>query len=109
LLEDLYGRLTKAQSRVARLLGSDWACPARVRGAHSLRAGFPLGARVVAVCDSFDAMTTERPYREPVTETEAIEELRRCSGAQFDPMVVEAFCRVIARERLDLGEFHSRA
>jgi HD-GYP domain-containing protein (c-di-GMP phosphodiesterase class II) len=58
----------------------------------------PLGARVVAVCDAFDAMTTERPYRELLPEAEAIEELRRCAGTQFDPMVVDAFCRVIARE-----------
>jgi two-component system, cell cycle response regulator len=59
----------------------------------------PLGARVVAVCDAFDAMTTERPYREPITEEEALEELRRCAGAQFDPAVVAAFCAVITRER----------
>jgi two-component system cell cycle response regulator len=64
----------------------------------------PLGARVVAVCDAFDAMTTERPYREPVSEADAIGELRRCAGTQFDPMVVEAFCRVIARERPAHGE-----
>jgi two-component system, cell cycle response regulator len=64
----------------------------------------PLGARVVAVCDAFDAMTTERPYRETVTEADAIGELRRCAGTQFDPMVVEAFCRVIARERPAHGE-----
>jgi two-component system cell cycle response regulator len=58
----------------------------------------PLGARVVAVCDAFDAMTTDRPYRSLVPESEAIEELRRCAGTQFDPMVVEAFCRALARE-----------
>jgi diguanylate cyclase (GGDEF)-like protein len=58
----------------------------------------PLGARVVAVCDAFDAMTTERAYREPIPESEALAELRRCAGSQFDPMVVEAFCRVLARE-----------
>jgi diguanylate cyclase (GGDEF)-like protein len=64
----------------------------------------PLGARVVSVCDAFDAMTTERPYREPVTEAAALEELQRCAGTQFDPAVVEAFCRVIARERPTHGE-----
>jgi len=58
----------------------------------------PLGARIVAVCDAFDAMTTERPYREPIPEAEAIAELRQCAGTQFDPMVVEAFCRVLDRE-----------
>ena len=64
----------------------------------------PLGARVVAVCDAFHAMTTERPYREAVGVTDAIEELRRCAGTQFDPMVVAAFCSVIARERPAHGE-----
>jgi two-component system cell cycle response regulator len=64
----------------------------------------PLGARVVAVCDAFDAMTTDRPYREPIAEADALAELRRCAGSQFDPMVVEAFCRVIARERPAHGE-----
>jgi two-component system cell cycle response regulator len=64
----------------------------------------PLGARVVAVCDAFDAMTSERPYRGSVPEADAIEELRRCAGTQFDPMVVDAFCRVIARERPAHGE-----
>jgi two-component system, cell cycle response regulator len=64
----------------------------------------PLGARVVAVCDAFDAMTTQRPYRDSVSESDAIEELRRCAGTQFDPMVVNAFCNAIARERPAHGE-----
>jgi diguanylate cyclase (GGDEF)-like protein len=64
----------------------------------------PLGARVVSVCDAFDAMTSERPYREAVSDTDAMEELRHCAGTQFDPMVVDAFCRVIARERPPHGE-----
>jgi two-component system cell cycle response regulator len=64
----------------------------------------PLGARVVAVCDAFNAMTTERPYRQPISEDEAMMELRECAATQFDPMVVEAFCRVIARDRPDPGE-----
>lgn len=51
----------------------------------------PLGARIVAVCDAFDAMTSTRPYRERRTVGEAVQELRRCSGTQFDPTVVQVF------------------
>ncbi|MEA2428639.1 MAG: hypothetical protein QOF37_2267 [Thermoleophilaceae bacterium] len=56
----------------------------------------PLAARIVSVCDSFDAMTTQRPYNKPRTAGEAIAELRRCAGSQFDPAVVDTFARVMA-------------
>jgi len=46
----------------------------------------PMGARVIAVCDAFDAMTTDRPYQSAVPLTEALAELRRCAGGQFDPV-----------------------
>jgi diguanylate cyclase (GGDEF)-like protein len=52
----------------------------------------PLGARIVAVADAFDAMTVRRPYSEPRKPQEALGELRQCAGAQFDPVVVEVFC-----------------
>jgi HD-GYP domain-containing protein (c-di-GMP phosphodiesterase class II) len=52
----------------------------------------PLGARIVAVCDAFSAMCEDRPYGNVLTEAEALAELRRCSGTQFDPRVVDAFC-----------------
>jgi putative nucleotidyltransferase with HDIG domain len=53
----------------------------------------PLGARILAVADAYQAMTDERPYRKPLGERVALEELRRGSGTQFDPQVVEAFFR----------------
>jgi putative nucleotidyltransferase with HDIG domain len=56
-----------------------------------------LGARIMAVADSFDAMITERPYRKAFTKEEAIEELKKCSGTQFDPKVVEAFLKVLEK------------
>jgi diguanylate cyclase (GGDEF)-like protein len=59
----------------------------------------PLGARIVTVCDAYDAMTSERPYQRPLSHEDALAELRRCSGGQFDPAVVDAFCRVAADER----------
>jgi diguanylate cyclase (GGDEF)-like protein/putative nucleotidyltransferase with HDIG domain len=55
----------------------------------------PLIARIVAVCDAYDAMTTDRPYREALDVAGAIAEVRRCSGTQFDPAVVEAFVRAV--------------
>jgi HD-GYP domain-containing protein (c-di-GMP phosphodiesterase class II) len=51
----------------------------------------PLEARIVAVADAFDAMTTNRAYRQPRTPDEAIQELRRCSRVQFDDTVIDAF------------------
>jgi len=64
----------------------------------------PLGARIVIVCDAFDAMTSDRPYQRALPEVAALEELRRCAGTQFDPAVVEAFCRVSARRAVDAAE-----
>ena len=51
----------------------------------------PLEARIVAVVDAFDAMTTDRAYRQPRSPADAIRELRRCSGVQFDRAVIDAF------------------
>ena len=59
----------------------------------------PLGARIVAVCDAFDAMVSDRPYRTAMSHEDAIEELRRCSGSQFDPAVVAAFCAAWSEQR----------
>ncbi|MFQ6019297.1 MAG: HD-GYP domain-containing protein [Dehalococcoidia bacterium] len=55
----------------------------------------PLGARVFAVVDSYDAMTSSRPYRKPRSQRKALQELRRHAGSQFDPDVLEAFFRVL--------------
>ncbi len=56
----------------------------------------PLGARIIAVVDAFDAMTTTRPYRAALRADAAISELQRQSGRQFDPRVVEAFLEELA-------------
>jgi HD-GYP domain-containing protein (c-di-GMP phosphodiesterase class II) len=54
----------------------------------------PLLARILAVADAYDAMTSDRPYRTAKTGEEAIDELKRCTGSQFDKNVVEAFLRL---------------
>jgi len=58
----------------------------------------PLGARIVAVADSFDAMTTDRPYRKGMQPWNAVEEIVAKSGKQFDPEVVSAFKRVVSQK-----------
>ena len=55
----------------------------------------PLGARIISVCDAFDAMIAARPYRPARSVEEAIAEIRDCSGTQFDPAVADAFCAVM--------------
>jgi diguanylate cyclase (GGDEF)-like protein len=68
------------------------------------REQIPLGARIVAVCDAYDAMISERPYRTAMSSDDARAELRRGAGAQFDPLVVEAFCDVIAERAASAEE-----
>jgi diguanylate cyclase (GGDEF)-like protein len=58
----------------------------------------PLGARIVAVCDAYDAIVADRAYRRGRSAAEAMDELERCAGAQFDPAVVAAFAAVLAAE-----------
>jgi diguanylate cyclase (GGDEF)-like protein len=64
--------------------------PDRLAGAE-----IPLGARIIAVCDAYEAMTADRPYRQALGEDRAREELQAHAGTQFDPDVVEAFLRTL--------------
>ena len=61
----------------------------------------PLESRIIFVADSFEAMTSDRPYRKAPGQQFAIDELRRNSGTQFDPSVVEAICRTLASPARD--------
>lgn len=58
----------------------------------------PKLARLLCVIDSFDAMTTERPYQQTKSFDEAIHEMQRCAGFQFDPLFVEAFIKMITQK-----------
>ncbi len=65
----------------------------------------PLGARILSVVDSYDAMTSRRTYRELLSHNDAKAELQRCAGSQFDSQVVEAFLSVLeSQEKLKLVE-----
>lgn len=81
--------------------------PDGLKGEH-----IPLGARIFAVGDSFDAMTSDRPYRRALLIDAAREEIRRCAGSQFDPNVVTAFLSIpvakLARIADDAPHTHPR-
>jgi diguanylate cyclase (GGDEF)-like protein len=62
----------------------------------------PLGARIIAVCDAFDAMTSHRAYGPALTIEDGLRELSKCAGSQFDPQVVDAFAAVQAALRSEL-------
>jgi putative nucleotidyltransferase with HDIG domain len=59
-------------------------------------AEIPLEARVLAVADAFDAMTSDRPYRRALTHEQALAEIERCEGTQFDPEIVRVFLELFA-------------
>ena len=64
----------------------------------------PLGARIFTIADSLDAMISDRPYRRALPMGHAREEIRRCSGTQFDPKVVEVFATIPEQHWIDLRE-----
>jgi HD-GYP domain-containing protein (c-di-GMP phosphodiesterase class II) len=91
---DRVGGLLGHVGRLVRSCHEHWdgnGYPDRLAGED-----IPRVARIVCACDAFSAMTTDRPYRAARTEDEALEELRRCAGTQFDPQVVAALARVSA-------------
>ncbi len=93
-------RAAPALASVARLVRSSHerfdgsGYPDRLAGE-----AIPLGARIVAACDAWDAMITTRPYRRALSQTAALKEMRRCSGTQFDPDVVRAVCAEVQSPR----------
>jgi HD-GYP domain-containing protein (c-di-GMP phosphodiesterase class II) len=76
--------------------------PTKISG-HAI----PIGARIIAVADAFNAMISERPYRAAMTQEQAVKELKDNSGTQFDPQVVNAFLKVLDKTEL-LVESKSR-
>lgn len=62
------------------------------------REGLSEGVRILTIADAFDAMTSDRPYRDKLTMEAALQELKNCADAQFDARIVAAFCRVLEKE-----------
>lgn len=67
----------------------------------------PLGSRIVAVIDAYDAMTSDRPYRKALSQDIAVSELKKGAGGQFDPKVVKAFLEVLDKEEKETVNNHS--
>lgn len=65
----------------------------------AIKEEIPLGARILSVADAYDAMTSDRPYRPAMSKEEALREIKRCIGTQFDPMVAGTFLKLAADER----------
>ncbi len=68
----------------------------------------PVGARIFAVVDCLDAMTSDRPYRKALSFRHASEEIRRCSGSQFDPKVVQAFLSLPLNSWVEIRDLVNR-
>jgi diguanylate cyclase (GGDEF)-like protein/putative nucleotidyltransferase with HDIG domain len=85
----------------------------RIDGAgypDGLRGGeIPLEARIIFVADSFEAMTSDRPYRAGMDVAEAVQELRRCSGTQFEPRIVEALAGLVEAGELTVLALRAEA
>jgi HD-GYP domain-containing protein (c-di-GMP phosphodiesterase class II) len=91
-IKELGAILGGVRSHQERFDGTGY--PDRLRGKD-----IPLLARIIAVADTFDAITTNRPYRDRKSIEEAVVEIQKTSGMQFDPQIVEAFLRAYAKKK----------
>ncbi|MFZ2950747.1 MAG: HD domain-containing phosphohydrolase, partial [Desulfuromonadaceae bacterium] len=66
--------------------------------------GIPFGARIFMVADVYDALTSERPYRSPVSYEEAAVEIRSLSGSHFDPVIVDTFMAIAPEQLQEIAE-----
>ncbi len=60
----------------------------------------PIRARIISIADAYDAMISERPYRKPMSHEQALDEIKRCRGTQFDPAITDVFIRLFENERI---------
>jgi len=99
ILSDSDFPILKMASEIALAHHEHWdgrGYPSNLRGT-----AIPVSGRIVAVADAFDAMTHARPYKSAFSVRHAVAEIKRCSGTQFDPQIVEAFLTLDHRELVD--------
>lgn len=90
-----------AEARLIRHHHERWdgkGYPDRIQGES-----IPIGSAIISVCDAYDTMTSDRPYRRSLGKDFALEELNKCSGQQFNPLVVGAFTMVASRREFTEG------
>ena len=76
--------------------------------AHGLKGEeIPLNARIIALADAFDAMTANRVYRKQLDLDFVLEEIKKCSGSQFDPNLVEIFLKLIDNKTIDVEQIYN--
>ena len=92
-IRELGNIISGVRSHQERFDGTGY--PDRLKGKN-----IPLLARIIAVADTFDAMTTNRPYRDKKSIEDSVEEIKKCSGTQFDPDIVQAFLRAHDKKRI---------
>lgn len=77
---------------------------------HQLKGeAIPLEARILSIADAYDAITSPRPYRDQLTLEQALDELKRCAGTQFDPKLVNVFCEIMQPAREAAPDYERRS
>ena len=95
-IHDAVGVDIEAHEVIVEVVDERWDGDGYPRGLRGEQ--IPLIGRLLAVIDSFDAMTSQRPYQRALTDVEACMELQRCAGTQYDPLFVDAFLCMLSMQ-----------
>ncbi len=98
---DIAGRIPRLRSITPLIKGHHERYDGTGYPDRLAREAIPLGARIICAADAYSAMITDRPYRSGRGSAEALKELRRCAGTQFDPRIVEALAQIVADDEAE--------